>query len=70
MSVSSEQHGRYHVIGLLGGQAQFSIPDLVLNGSVMQGFEIGSLGQLNRLVKLMVEFPVIIFRFELTLTML
>ncbi|XP_033638938.1 alcohol dehydrogenase-like [Asterias rubens] len=49
--------GRYHVVGLLGGQANFPLPDMVLNGITMRGLAIGSFVQFRKLLKLLEKEP-------------
>ncbi|XP_071810236.1 alcohol dehydrogenase-like [Asterias amurensis] len=49
--------GRYHVCGLLGGQADFPLPDMVLHRIQMHGIKIGSFVQLKKLVKLLEKTP-------------
>ncbi|XP_022105074.1 alcohol dehydrogenase 2-like [Acanthaster planci] len=54
---SLRMRGRYHVIGLLGGEAHMSLPEVVLNGRSIIGIKVGSLVQLRRLVDLMAKTP-------------
>ena len=49
--------------GLLGVQADFPLPDMVLHRIQMHGIKIGSFVQLKKLVKLLEKTPVNCFCF-------
>ena len=53
------QNGQYIATGLLNGEAQIPLPQLVLGGLTMKGIVVGSLVQLKRLVELVQKKPVL-----------
>ncbi|XP_022107335.1 uncharacterized protein LOC110988280 [Acanthaster planci] len=54
---SLQTKGQYVVTGLLGGEARFSLPDLVMTANGVKGVLVGSLTQQKRLVDLVVKMP-------------